>query len=1386
MGIEDWFAAKEEITKDWDESTRETEVVLEFTEEDVADIVAGTAFEDWIPDDPYEEEDPESVVIEVPSAPPLAVPTAAQTVKTVAVNIADTIDSVQSVAETKVELYGETQTLQVEDLIENESIPVQSSLKDTLSTTAKDILEAAGINIYEGEAEVLVEEVANKTAYQLQTQAVATVRKAAESVKTVTTSDSGIVIQAVKANNEPTTQINLRSLLADYTAGTVPNKAVASSEDIQTVMRNALEAKNIEQQEIRKVVTSFEGTEKQKVVLADQLAEVNIGYVKTLLATLKDDTASDREKRIAEQELGNYVTDVDALEGLSGDILTGEIYQQMANIMLEESGISKQYLAYGAPNAIYSTAGLEWALFGKNAIETNYSNYYQLTLGINWQTAMYKDISDKWGSDLSSSEINRIVTEFPFLGLSIMTGDVDQDRIRIGLQYSGMIGMVYNDFNAQTVKEFIAAYDAYVVQPISTTIKGTTITTTVQSEEGYGARSTGIISKDDKIGWARFILTAQSLGASADDIEVLLYNIREAYDEEGQATFDEWLASGECETDQKVAAATLDTFSYAMSTLKSEDYQPVILAGTALTGGAAGFALKGIAGAAGAALMAPFVTTELPNLDEMKVFAESTVQEMADYGVPNAAESWDAYVSRISSLTKSYDEYVESGDFANADKAAFKMLEATDNISEWILNNKYALEKAGVLDDVVSAVQETGTVAEALILGTETSEDFYARKLELPSEFNPKTDVLVVNGTEVEGLDSTILELPPGDYTIGVSLGSSDVKYYDVSTSDFGIAMVAAGIADEGEAVPLWAFTGSASEQAMVAEVKSKTEARATAVVESGSYQVPVSVPDGWQYKDPITGEWKDSGIITFDAYTGVYLELIDENGYARYTKFEPQTTVVPENIRVSTSSPFAEDENGQSYIVTSAFTERYGDNKGALVVNEDVGLGTTILIDGKEYAEGEKAILDVGTYTITVQREGYQDEYKQVTVTNGIIEEVLLVPRYTDDTVEVSTSRFSEGNGGIYRDPALGDEYTVYVDGVELYAGIGQCVEAGYHNVTVTREGYETESRQVYVSEGKVSYVSDYPSEETAEGKAAYDQALAEAKKGTSLIKIDPSLPEEYTYTVDGFELEPGDSLIVDPGSHTLVVYREGYDPEVKTVNVDAYETAVTGEIPTYEDTSTTKSSSSSGGGGGGGGGSSSSTKTTTTTTTTTATTISFGPNLIDIELYLDSVQIVPEQDVKYSVEAGYHTILAYADDGYGIEKQVYCSSKQNTYVNPVLEEDFWTTEEEEEETETVEEEEEEEEEVSITTEEETEGTGVYYVSFVTDPEGAKVIINGTYTGEYTPCRIPLNYGIYYLELYKSGYNLVETYIFVMEDLEYGQEALNRAYRLGLTIPEV
>ena len=314
-------------------------------------------------------------------------------------------------------------------------------------------------------------------------------------------------------------------------------------------------------------------------------------------------------------------------------------------------------------------------------------------------------------------------------------------------------------------------------------------------------------------------------------------------------------------------------------------------------------------------------------------------------------------------------------------------------------------------------------------------------------------------------------------------------------------------------------------------------------------------------------------------------------------------------------------------------------------------------------------------------------------------------------------------------------------------------------HSITVDRPGFDPVTKAFDIQAGYIYAVSVVPTHIAQEPTTLQKEYGPNARA----IVIDPYYYKDQHYYVQGKEVFPGQQIITEDGATTIITTVPGMMPESKTFYLGEGETGYVGITPS-------RTVPSGGGGGGGGGGGS--TGKGAAAAARPPTTISFGPNNAGCKITLDGTDIAPEIGKQYSISAGYHTVVVYCPKtGMGLTKQVYCIGEQNLYFNMVLEKAGPGEEEKEKPTEGE----------GEPTEEPTEGEKVgYYVAVNSEPEGAKILIDGMFIGEWTPARFVLRKGLYRLGLYKSGYFVYETPIWVADDPATGDEAEIRAHSEG------
>lgn len=191
-------------------------------------------------------------------------------------------------------------------------------------------------------------------------------------------------------------------------------------------------------------------------------------------------------------------------------------------------------------------------------------------------------------------------------------------------------------------------------------------------------------------------------------------------------------------------------------------------------------------------------------------------------------------------------------------------------------------------------------------------------------------------------------------------------------------------------------------------------------------------------------------------------------------------------------------------------------------------------------------------------------------------------------------------------------------------------------------------------------------------------------------------------------------------------------------------------------------KSASSGGSGGGGGGGSGSSARAVSQSRPPEQTLIKYGPTCEGATIYQDEIQVYPEIDVEYSIDPGYHSIRIEKIGFKPWIKTVYCASGDTLTVSPAFEalEDSTTPPVE----------------PGDNTDETTKR-----VFINSDPSGGKVLVNGSASGQWTPCFLDLPKGYYTFTIVKSGYVNYDILCYVGDIIAWNQQATDLAKLEGL-----
>ena len=211
-------------------------------------------------------------------------------------------------------------------------------------------------------------------------------------------------------------------------------------------------------------------------------------------------------------------------------------------------------------------------------------------------------------------------------------------------------------------------------------------------------------------------------------------------------------------------------------------------------------------------------------------------------------------------------------------------------------------------------------------------------------------------------------------------------------------------------------------------------------------------------------------------------------------------------------------------------------------------------------------------------------------------------------------------------------------------------------------------------------------------------------------------------------------DTVPTAPGYYQVEVSTPGKETWQKTVYIGEGQYMSISDAS--QDVEEEKSySSSSGGGGGGGGGSSGGSE------DVTYAMIIYGETCRNARVWQDDTEIAPEIGKIYSISPGYHAIKVQKTGKKVWLKTVYCMAGDSVTVSPALEDETSTTTP----TDTT--------PTNSTPTNTTPEPVTRRVYFNSDPSSSRVMINGGFSGEWTPCFLDLPHGYYKVQILKTGY---------------------------------
>jgi len=228
---------------------------------------------------------------------------------------------------------------------------------------------------------------------------------------------------------------------------------------------------------------------------------------------------------------------------------------------------------------------------------------------------------------------------------------------------------------------------------------------------------------------------------------------------------------------------------------------------------------------------------------------------------------------------------------------------------------------------------------------------------------------------------------------------------------------------------------------------------------------------------------------------------------------------------------------------------------------------------------------------------------------------------------------------------------------------------------------------------------------------------------------------------------------LYLDAGYYAVEIAVEGKKTLQKNIYVGD-DQFITVSGPAEDEA--VKKTYSSGGGGGGGGSSSSSKK-----TVISYALIVYGETCRDATIYQDEIEIAPVIGQTYSIEPGYHSIKVVRAGKKEWLKTVYCAVGDTITVSPAFEDitDDGTGDDAGD-------------DAGDDTGDGTIEPDWKRVFINSNPSGAKVLLNGSATGQWTPCYLDLPYGYYVISTIKTGYKAIEKTLYVGSIIAWGSQA--------------
>jgi len=502
---------------------------------------------------------------------------------------------------------------------------------------------------------------------------------------------------------------------------------------------------------------------------------------------------------------------------------------------------------------------------------------------------------------------------------------------------------------------------------------------------------------------------------------------------------------------------------------------------------------------------------------------------------------------------------------------------------------------------------------------------------------------------------------------------------------------------------------------------------------------IKVTAPENITYTVDDQGEATDQGYLNIYG-PGEHSITFYENGVPitsrKQTIYDPHQT-----YQMGISAQEIQDEKRfKPETQPSGYVHFVGLPAGATVKINDKPVDTKY-INGYCAQKGQDE-----TIVVSVKAPGYEERSFPVFIKAGKSQTVSLTPTKAEWKVNNAP--------GVAIFTGLVAGSTVKIDGKEvnadaLYGFQGDPGQEKSIVVSVKTPGYEERNVTVYLKPGEPAQeVSLAPTKKEfvpyeREGGGSGGSSGGEGGEKPpeqALIVFGPSLAGARIW-LDGTEIAPeiGKPYAEAPGYHAVKATKEGYREWNKTIY------AMEGPTPLNIDAAF---------------------EPTTTTPVTppeeTKSYLIFGTTIVGATVYVDDQLFTAIPGVQYELAYGYHGIKITKPDKVDWLKNVYIAKGDTLTVSPIFED----------------------KPIEIITPPTTPTKTTKRVYINTKPDGAKILINNGFTGQWTPAYLDLERGIYKLTITKTGYTTKNSYIYVGDTITFGDTALSLARLANLEIP--